>query len=142
MARVFRITQVSIEAEEDNYTDGCVPETRFVREFNTKLYTFDSIEDAIESLSGIYGLEENPNNWSLQLEGAGGTLRFNRLEDGDDNPVMRGILFEDVEVERRWKAGEINLFSVNYEWQILAEIVIQSPILPSDAPHGVEVEVM
>jgi len=142
MARVFRITQVSIEAEEDNYTQGYVPGTRFVREFNTKFYTFNSIEDAIESLSEIYGLEENPNNWSLYLEGSGGTLRFSRLEDGDANPVIKGILFENAEVERRWKAGEINLFSVNYEWQILAEIVIQSPILPSDAPRGVEVEVM
>lgn len=134
MPRVFTLTSLMVHVEEDNYHEGCLPKTGFIRQSEDCNRRFPTIADAIKALSREMIVNDNPGNWQLYIDGDDCRLEYNQLEDEHGNPVMKGDGNWWNESDRQaWMDGKKKMYLADYSWIIKAEMIEASPITADDA---------
>lgn len=120
-----------IDAEEDVFEHGCMPDTHYVNYFDSELREFPTLIELKKDLCQRWNLPEDNENW-IWFDNR---LECQQLENDE------GYTLSEFQTER-WKKGEIKAWLVTYSFTIRKVNTIECDSLFQDEMETVAREIL
>jgi len=92
--------------EEDNFKEGCLPETGFSHDVDIS-FKAEIQEELIQKICDFLGIDNNKENYLINSCDEKGRIDFQLMEDRDSIPAS------NIQIDN-WKQGNMKLYYVCY----------------------------